>query len=577
MNNLNLNSNKLELLRTSGHLLAIGGPGSGKTTISILKANKLITDGFLLPKQKILFLSFARATIGRVAELAGNEISNTNLKHLEIETYHGFAWKILKSHGYLINKNSPLKLLPPPQAGSLLAGIKDKNQRYIEKCRLFDEEGLLHFDLFAKKAKELLLRSNALTHIICNKYPIIILDEFQDTNGDEWSLIKQLGEKSCLIALADAEQRIYDFRGANPKRISEFISEFSPMKFDFGGENNRSNGTDIALFGNELLNGSNKGKQYKNVKIIQYPFIGAGNGKHLNLKLSLLQILNKLKKSDTKDWSIGILVPTKNLMLEISDFIGSEQNLSSGKSFKPISHDVAIETSGPSLAAILIARLMEVGTLHGLILDLCEYIKGCKGDTNISQANLNLCEALSNYLRTGKISGKNRLSVVNECNRIVNERIKIEMTGNPESDWIKVRKLLLESTSPEIRNIGEDAKHLRFLNKGAIFRTRLGELWRKNGNYTGITSAVQNALVQEHFTSSNREMRGIYIMTIHKSKGKEFTEVIIYEDNHQARIERFSPTSEDTARSRLLLRVGVTRAMQNTTILTPQSNPCRLL
>ena len=65
-------------------------------------------------------------------------------------------------------------------------------------------------------------------------YPVIILDEFQDTSADEWQLIQLLGTQSKLIALADPEQRIYDFRGADPKRITQFIESFKPKIFDFG-------------------------------------------------------------------------------------------------------------------------------------------------------------------------------------------------------------------------------------------------------------------------------------------------------------------------------------------------------
>ncbi|HEV8334441.1 MAG TPA: hypothetical protein VGQ22_23670, partial [Steroidobacteraceae bacterium] len=41
---------------------------------------------------------------------------------------------------------------------------------------------------------------------------------------------------SRLIALADAQQRSYEFRGADPRRISEFVSAFDPDTFDFAGE-----------------------------------------------------------------------------------------------------------------------------------------------------------------------------------------------------------------------------------------------------------------------------------------------------------------------------------------------------
>jgi len=66
-------------------------------------------------------------------------------------------------------------------------------------------------------------------------------------------------------------------------------------------------------------------------------------------------------------------------------------------------------------------------------------------------------------------------------------------------------------------------------------------------------------------------------MTIHKSKGKEFDEVIIYEGSHQGRIVRANATPNDVAQARLALRVAVTRAMKRATILTPRNAVCRFL
>ena len=186
---------------------------------------------------------------------------------IEINTYHGFAWEFIRGHGYLLTGHRVLRLLPPPDAAGRLAGIP-KPDRPAELQRLLADEALLGFDLFAGLTADILEQSPRLCRILADCYPIIILDEFQDTNLDEWRMITALGQHSHLIALADAEQRIYEFRGADPARIRAFIERFKPTIFDFGKENNRSDGTDIVDFGNDVLTGANVGKNYTHVSVL---------------------------------------------------------------------------------------------------------------------------------------------------------------------------------------------------------------------------------------------------------------------------------------------------------------------
>lgn len=267
---LHEDSKRQAILNSKNHLLIMGGPGSGKTTIALFKAKQIVDLGILKDGQKVLFLSFARATISRVEEQAGNLISSRTKSQMEINTYHGFIWNIIKCHGYLLTKH-PVKLLPPHETSKYLLGV-EKDQVKDSLSNLFYEKGLIYFDLFSQLCMQLLTQSCAIKSIISRMYPIIILDEFQDTNSDGGELIKLLGQECRLIALADPNQRIYDFRGADPKRITQLIEVFSPDLFDFGDENNRSNGTDIAQFGNDLLSNSNRGKRYQNVSIKTYAF-----------------------------------------------------------------------------------------------------------------------------------------------------------------------------------------------------------------------------------------------------------------------------------------------------------------
>ncbi|EKC7897151.1 UvrD-helicase domain-containing protein, partial [Pseudomonas aeruginosa] len=89
------------ILDEDGHLLIVGGPGSGKTTIALQKATKIIAAG-LQPGQSILFLSFSRAAVARVAEASSLLVDKTVRSQLSLQTFHSFCWSLLKSHGYLL-------------------------------------------------------------------------------------------------------------------------------------------------------------------------------------------------------------------------------------------------------------------------------------------------------------------------------------------------------------------------------------------------------------------------------------------------------------------------------------------
>lgn len=572
-----------EFMASRGHVLCLGGPGSGKTTISLLKAEDEIAKKVLRPGQRILFLSFARATIARVEEHAVTLLQSDSRKELEISTYHGFTWSILRSHGYLLTTSKPITLLPPAESAAALSEIANDEEKLAEKRRLFYEKGRLDFDLFAGLAEELLSRSSSLRQLVSETYPIIILDEFQDTDTNEWELIKALGIDSRLIALADPEQRIYEFRGASPTRIPEFIEAFSPSEIDFANTNHRSAGTDICLFGNDLLTGANKTKSYNHVSINKYSF-RRPPAEHIDLKIAVLKRRKAILKSDPDSWSLAILVPTKKLMLEVSEYLATKQEFNNGKVAPEIDNEAMLDAEGPALAAVTIASLMSgegkvVDISQRLISDLCRHIRGRKGGAKPAQQQLTLAGGLEAFVETGNLRGSRRKAIAEECLVISEQRLQIELTGDPGKDWLQVRSLFSNATSPDLQNIAGDARFLKFLNRGTQLRSRLAEIWRTTGTYSGAGPAVEAALTREHFVAASQTFQGIHVMTLHKSKGKQFTEVIVYEGPARFRdkIVRPNGTAQDLARGKLTLRVGVTRAERFTSILTPANQPCPLI
>ena len=215
-----LSDDQKNILEASGHLLVLGGPGSGKTTIAILKADEAAKIE-LQSGQKVLFLSFARATVSRVLEavLEHSSLTSETTKFIDVETYHSFFWRIIKTHGYLIGLPRKLSILAPPAEAIALSAIRneyaadgklneeektDKSRREREeRIRLAYEEAQICFDLFAEFVGLLLQKSNKVRALVSSAFPIVILDEFQDTSADQWEIVKLLGLDSTLIALAD--------------------------------------------------------------------------------------------------------------------------------------------------------------------------------------------------------------------------------------------------------------------------------------------------------------------------------------------------------------------------------------
>ena len=66
--------------------------------------------------------------------------------------------------------------------------VKERN-----RIRLAYEEAQICFDLFAEFVGLLLQKSNKVRALVSSAFPIVILDEFQDTSADQWEIVKLLG------------------------------------------------------------------------------------------------------------------------------------------------------------------------------------------------------------------------------------------------------------------------------------------------------------------------------------------------------------------------------------------------
>jgi DNA helicase-2/ATP-dependent DNA helicase PcrA len=601
---MELTEKQLKVMASDGHLLVTGGPGSGKTTISILKAAQ-VAEGSLLPQQKVLFLSFARASVARVVEAIEEEqsIPRDAKRRIEVETYHSFFWRILKAHGYLIGLPRGLDILTPPAEAIALSAIRngfdadsklsaqqkeDKtNAEKAERHRLATDEGRICFDLFAPFVGVLLHGSKRLRRLLSTMYPIVILDEFQDTNAEQWNVVQALGKCARLIALADPEQRIFDFIGADPERLNHFRAAFVPTEIDFSDANHRSAGTDIAKFGNAILAGKFEQKPYEGIDLKLFePYADQAMA---TLVTCTYAARKRLVDSGKPDWSLAILVPTKKMTRLVSDKFREPP-----AGLQAITHSAVVELEAAILGSEIVAHLLQPDAavrIDFFLNLLCNYYQG-KGGDRPSKGALEEADRLRiaydkwcAAINAGKNPPGN--SILRATFEVYDAACAVALTGDPDKDWRMVRGVLESGACRRLKEVGTEVRNIRLLERGTQLRQDLTQDWRDNGSYAHALAIVQQAFVQEHFSTSAKPERGVVVMNMHKAKGKQFDEVIIFEGwpriakkkivANLDRIVRNNDRAEVNDSCRQNFRVSVTRGRQRTTILTPKGDICVLL
>jgi DNA helicase II / ATP-dependent DNA helicase PcrA len=368
--------------------------------------------------------------------------------------------------------------------------------------------------------------------------------------------------------------------------MNQFKGHFNPGEFDLGSENHRSSGTDITRFGDDLLKGKLSGK-YQGMELQQFP--AYHNQAMAALKVQVLQARKRLIDKKIKDWSVAVLVPTKQLMREVSAAFRTEQT-----GMPAINHHAAIDMAGAILAAETIAFLLHprrAGDFEGFVGLLCNFFRGRGGDdssrTDISQS-LAIDKALNKAIESAK-NGKEppAKSIIRPIRAGYDQCAAFKPSGDPDKDWLAIRAMLAGCGCSRLAEVAEEARNVRLLDRGTQLRDALSLDWRNNGAYRNALEIVRQALVQEHFATSTRRESGVVVMNMHKAKGKQFDEVIIFEGwpryakkqvvSNPHRIVPGNMAGDHLTHAKYNFRVSVTRAKVQTTVMTPESDPCILL
>jgi len=179
------------------HIAVVAGPGSGKTRVLVHKlASLLLMED--VKHEQLLMVTFSRAAATefkkRLLLLIGNAAH-----YIEIKTFHSYCFDLLGRVGSLEKSDTILKTT-------------------IEKIKNGEVE------------------ANRITKTV------LVIDEAQDMNADEFALINTLieqNEEMRVIAVGDDDQNIYEFRGASSKYLEQFMVDRQATKHELT-ENYRS-------------------------------------------------------------------------------------------------------------------------------------------------------------------------------------------------------------------------------------------------------------------------------------------------------------------------------------------------
>lgn len=292
-----LNPQQREAARyIEGPLLVLAGAGSGKTRVITRKIAYLI-EQCGVNARNIAAVTFtnkaAREMKERVAQLMADK-QGVSARGLMVSTFHTLGLNILRREYKSLGYRSGFSIFDAQDSLSVLRDIMGrdfaadsehaekvqwqisewKNQlilpeqamqiaepgtpqsaakvypRYVQALKAYNavdfDDLIMQPVLLFREHREVLKKWQARIHYL-------LVDEYQDTNGCQYELVKQLvGIREALTVVGDDDQSVYSWRGARPENLAQLQTDFPRLKLIKLEQNYRSMGR-ILRVANQLI------------------------------------------------------------------------------------------------------------------------------------------------------------------------------------------------------------------------------------------------------------------------------------------------------------------------------------
>ena len=264
-----LNDKQYEaVINTEGPCLVIAGAGSGKTKVLTHKVAYLIEEKNVKPWE-ILAITFTNKAANEMKERVEKLVSNAALD-IWMGTFHSICVRILRKQIDRLGFDTSFIIFDTSDQKTLVKKIiKEKNlddKLYSDKSVLYEISNAKNemlepdkytakvrgdfrkekiaeiYEIYQKRLKEnnaidfddiinftikILLDNPDLLDYYSGKFKYVLVDEYQDTNKAQFTLVSLLASKyGNITVVGDNDQGIYSFRGADITNILNFEKDF---------------------------------------------------------------------------------------------------------------------------------------------------------------------------------------------------------------------------------------------------------------------------------------------------------------------------------------------------------------
>ncbi len=601
-----LNNEQIEAVKhIDSPLLIIAGAGSGKTRVITHKIAYLILEKGYLPFS-ILGITFtnkaANEMKSRVVELTGIE---PNL--FSLSTFHSLGLKILKANALKFGYDKTWTVMDKEEEKKLVKKISRELYEDISNDDIFDYVKMIDFlkmnllypnnleelyelgydedflevykkyfeyqkknhlwdfeDLISLSVK-MLENDEKLRKYYSNRFKYVLVDEFQDTNPNQYELMKLIAKSHQRITIVgDEDQAIYGWRGANSKFLFDFKHDFPDTRIIKLEQNYRST-SQILDFSNDIIKKKDKDfvkklwtdKKHGNSVIVFNSYSKFDEAE------SLANLIKRLNPNNSSLFPVAILYrinsQSRLIEKELSRYSIPYKIIKGLRFFerKEVKDCIALvsiaSNLNDNLSFMRICDFASIGVGDKTIINL---------EKQIDKNNPSLFKLYKkNYPK--KFSSKEFFRKIEELNKDFNSLSYSEILREILSTLNYVQKLQIKQEDYRIANINELMDYF--------------DEWQKENPEKGFSDLKESITLDAENKENKQKYYPVLLSTLHNAKGLEFPTVIIISvnDYYLPFIRRTMP--EEIEEERRLFYVGSTRAMNNLIISTGYYEPSKFI